>query len=63
MVALGTDPRKIANAARVLLNEMELEGSIDPRLLQAVQFLIVAVEELAESQKRFCTSSPPIAGR
>ena len=41
-------PRKIADTARTILNDLEFEKAIDSRLLEAVQLLITAVQELAD---------------
>jgi hypothetical protein len=53
------DPRKMADIARTILNGLELEGHIELRLLQAVQLLVTAVQELSDSQRRLGTNRDP----
>jgi hypothetical protein len=64
MVDLEMDSGGATKEARVLLNELEVEGLVEPRLLHAVQLLTIAVEELAAARQRSCRpSSTLFAGR
>ena len=52
------DARQIADMARTILNELEIEGRIEPRLLQAVQLLVLAVQDLADSRQQQPVDTP-----